>query len=251
MLFTTLLNDKKICFDTTAPMDISLEIKAGPETVNAFHIAPASIQPLVAGNFIGSVPFGGACNCENITFNAHGNGTHTECVGHVSLDRYAVGNSLKQFFFLAKLITVIPQKLDNDGIILAEQVNTDDLDGATALIIRTLPNNAEKMTAQYSGANPVYLHPDLALKLREAGIDHLLVDLPSVDREEDQGKLLAHKNFWNYPENPRVEATITELIYVPSHIADGRYLLNLMLGGFDSDAAPSKPILYELINTNE
>jgi hypothetical protein len=31
--------------------------------------------------------------------------------------------------------------------------------------------------------------------IRECGIQHLLIDLPSVDKEKDEGKLLAHKAF--------------------------------------------------------
>ncbi len=76
---------------------------------------------------------------------------------------------------------------------------------------------------------------------------HLLIDLPSVDKERDEGKLLAHKAFWNYPENPREDCTITELIYVPDSINDGRYLLNLQIASFHNDASPSKPVLYKII----
>jgi hypothetical protein len=67
----------------------------------------------------------------------------------------------------------------------------------------------------------------------ESGIQHLLIDLPSVDKEKDEGKLLAHKAFWNVTDvndlnlDARLEATITEMIYVPDNVADGSYLLNL------------------------
>jgi hypothetical protein len=76
--------------------------------------------------------------------------------------------------------------------------------------------------------------------------------LPSVDREEDQGKLLAHKAFWNVKNtqelNPdaRLSCTITELIFVPDAIQDGTYLLNLQIASFENDASPSKPVLYAL-----
>ena len=76
---------------------------------------------------------------------------------------------------------------------------------------------------------------------------HLLIDLPSVDKEKDEGKLLAHKAFWNYPEKPRYQATITEFIYVPNQVKDGSYLLNLQIASFHNDAAPSKPVLYTFI----
>ena len=75
---------------------------------------------------------------------------------------------------------------------------------------------------------------------------HLLLDLPSVDREEDAGQLLAHHAFWQYPAQPRREATITELIFVPNEIADGLYLLNIQITSLELDASPSKPVLYAL-----
>ena len=85
---------------------------------------------------------------------------------------------------------------------------------------------------------------DMISKLREKGIDHLLIDLPSVDREQDNGQLLAHHAFWNYPEQTRLQSTITEFIYVPNEVADGMYLLNMQIAPFENDASPSKPVLY-------
>ena len=74
----------------------------------------------------------------------------------------------------------------------------------------------------------------------------MLIDLPSVDREKDDGLLLAHKAFWNYPEATRLDATITEFIYVSNKIEDGSYLLNLQIAPFHNDASPSKPVLYKI-----
>ena len=81
----------------------------------------------------------------------------------------------------------------------------------------------------------------------EQGIEHLLIDLPSVDRESDEGKLLAHKAFWKFPNQIREQSTITELIYVPNKVKDGLFLLNIQIASFEIDASPSKPVLYKLI----
>jgi hypothetical protein len=67
-----------------------------------------------------------------------------------------------------------------------------------------------------------------------------------VDREEDEGNLEAHHAFWNYPNAPRLDATITEFIYVKDEIRDGLYFLNLQIASFESDASPSKPVLYAI-----
>ena len=99
----------------------------------------------------------------------------------------------------------------------------------------------------YSNTNWPYLEEAAAHFIREAGVNHLLIDLPSVDKEKDDGKLLAHKAFWNLEKTPRTKATITEFIYVSDSIADGTYVLNLMIAPFHNDATPSKPVLYKLI----
>ena len=74
----------------------------------------------------------------------------------------------------------------------------------------------------------------------------MLCDIPSVDREDDGGKLLAHKAFFGVPESPRWDATITELIYVDNSIEDGLYMLDIQIASFQSDASPSRPLLYRL-----
>jgi kynurenine formamidase len=190
---------------------------------------------------------GGACNCENLHFNAHGNGTHTECVGHISEERITINQTLKVFFAIAQVISVTPIQSDNgDLIVTLESVSKQFKNGVEALIIRTLPNYDNKKLKQYSGNNPTYLALKLGVFLAEQNIKHLLVDLPSVDKEEDGGELATHHAFWQYPYKTRFEATITELVFVDNEIEDDIYLLNLQIASFESDASPSKPVLYSM-----
>ena len=77
---------------------------------------------------------------------------------------------------------------------------------------------------------------------------HLLVDLPSVDREEDGGVLAAHHAFWDYPNQLDRVRTISELLHVPTDVRDGEYLLEMQLPHFINDAAPSRSILYALLS---
>src|SRR5690606_17094599 len=103
------------------------------------------------------------------------------------------------------------------------------------------PNDGHKLHTNYSGANPPYLDHAAVEYLVECGVEHLLLDLPSVDREEDGGKLLAHKAFWKYPDTVaagRQSCTITELIFVDAAIKDGLYLLNLQIASFELDVSP-------------
>ena len=110
-----------------------------------------------------------------------------------------------------------------------------------------MPNLPEKKSKKYSNTNPTYLSEEAAVYLKEKGIKHLLIDLPSVDKEKDGGKLLAHNAFWNTSGDVRMDATITEFIFVPNAVDDGEYLLNLMIAPFENDATPSKPILYKIL----
>ena len=52
--------------------------------------------------------------------------------------------------------------------------------------------------------------------------------------------------FWNIVGKLRLDATITEFIYVPNTIKDGTYFLNIMVAAIENDASPSKPILYKI-----
>ncbi len=241
-------NDKKYQADLNQPLDISVPLKEGPESVNCFYAPLMETAPVVAGDFIGSTAKGGPLNFLNIKFNPHGNGTHTECVGHIARERFTINQSLKNFHFPAQLVSIFPRKLENgDRVIFRDQLE-DALENVSteAVIIRTLPNDELKLQTNYSGANPPFLHHEAVAFLVENGVKHLLVDLPSVDREEDGGKLLSHRAFWQYPDNIRKNCTITELIYVENKIKDGLYLLNIQIASFEIDVSPSKPVLYEL-----
>lgn len=243
-------NNKNYQADLSKPHDISLPIKEGLTTNPSCYWAEGvTFETIVMGNFVGSVKQGGSVNYQKLTITPHGNGTHTECYGHISADPSAtINHTLKQFHFLAELITVSPEQFEEDEFIiqldhLKEKIK---FSGTEAIIIRTLPNSDSKKTQQYSGTNPPYLHADAARFLAEKKIKHILIDLPSIDPEVDDGKLSAHREFWKFPHSTRTEATITELIFVDDSIADGLYLLNLQIASLEMDASPSKPVLYKL-----
>jgi arylformamidase len=237
---------KSFSADLSRPLDISLPLSPDGSAVNAFYIPPVIVEPLRIGGFVGDVLQGGSCNVNTITFNPHGNGTHTESVGHISREKEPILECLRKFWYMAELISVQPTKVFDDLVILPEQLHHVLESPQEALIIRTRPNESGKTHRKYSGTNPPYLHHDAAELLAKAGVRHLLIDLPSVDKEDDGGKLLAHHAYWQYPLNTRTDATITELVYVPDEVKDGRYLLNLQIISIMNDASPSKPVLYSI-----
>lgn len=236
--------------DLNNPIDISIPLCAGADNVNAWWAEPVKIEPVRMGDFVGDVNQGGSVNFRNVFINPHGNGTHTECVGHISKEPFTINQSLKTFFFLAQLITIEPMIIANgDAVIMEEQLRAFLLNAdCDALIIRTLPNGNDKLKKQYSGTNFPYVHQAAMQYIVEQNIQHLLIDLPSVDRESDEGKLQAHHVFWKYPHNTRTAATITEMIYVEDAITDGIYFLNLQITALENDATPSKPVVYKIID---
>ena len=210
---------------------------------NAYHAPFYDALPVKSGDWIGDTRLGASVNFFDIRINPHGNGTHTECVGHISKERYSIHQTLSYGRWIAQLISVYPVLTDNGDRIITD-FEWDE--GIEAIILRTMPNHPDKMTRQYSRTNPPFLHDAMAKKMADHHVTHLLIDLPSVDREEDGGALAAHKAFWQYPDKTRFNATITEMIYIDNMIPDGLYLLEIQIPAIELDAAPSRPYIYPM-----
>lgn len=243
-------------YDLNNPIDISIPLDFNSPQPNAYGV------DLATATCLGDTRAGSSVNFEQYTFTPHCNGTHTECVGHITDERISVVDCLRDVFVEAVLVTVDPELAGKDSLISLAVLKHAEVqppataggsDAATALILRTLPNNDGKVTRKYSEENiPPYFTSDAMEYIVECGFKHLLVDMPSIDRIFDEGKLTNHRIFWNVPpgcreinDQTRIESTITELIYVPNEILDGEYLLNLQIAPFVSDAAPSRPILFK------
>lgn len=249
------------------PIDISIPLRFNGPQPNAYGVEPATSKACEAGDIVGDTRRGGSINFEQYTFIPHCNGTHTECVGHITNERISVRDCLKDVFIPAMLVSVRPsptnfsllaEALATDMVITKEALaaaleptNLSLLD--SVLIVRTLPNDDSKLTRQYGDDIPPYFSVEAVEYIVECGFKHLLVDLPSIDRIYDKGKLINHRIFWNVESGSfeintasRIYSTITELIYVPNEVADGEYLLNLQIAPFEADAAPSRPVLLSV-----
>jgi len=235
--------------DFMYPLDLSLPLVADEFSSKCFYAPMLEIEPVKSGSFTGSIEAGAPVNFMNLKINIHGNGTHTECVGHIYRGDFLMSNWLQQFHFPCRLISVYPLKTNSgDRIITVELlknvINKEEI--TPALAIRTLPNTDDKLGRNYSGTNPPYFEKAAMEWLVDAGVEHLLTDLPSVDRESDGGKLLAHHAFWFKEGSLRQSCTITELIYASNEINDGLFLLNLQFLRLGMDASPSRPVLFAL-----
>ncbi len=268
--------------DSVSAMKIKANLKQAPQSIaipmqfdgpqpNHFGADIASVRPMQAGDFIGDTTQGGSCNAQEITLNPHCNGTHTESISHVINELLPPAEVVKQPLMRALLISIEPASHftkdsyqppiePGDKLICKYQLTAVKKNlhkGVKALIIRTLPNNQSKLTHHYGkDIHPAFFSNE-AMKwlVEETAVEHLLVDLPSVDRLHDDGLLSNHRIFWNIePETHESSAeqyqhkTITEMVYVPNEVKDGEYLLNLQLPRLNLNAVPSNPLLIP-INT--
>jgi len=259
-------------FEAANPIDISIPLRFNGPQPNAYGVEQATSEPCEYGSLIGDTRRGGSCNFERYTFIPHCNGTHTECIGHITKQRISVRECLQDAFLRAQLISVQPARSEKteeqypvnrakDDMLITRSTLTAAMDenptGPDALIVRTLPNEDGKLIQSYQGTNvPPYLTTEAMEFIVESGVRHLLVDLPSIDRLYDEGRLSNHRIFWNVgqesfekDQSSRIESTITELIYVPNEVEDGEYLLNLQIAPFEADCSPSRPLLFGILNS--
>jgi arylformamidase len=247
------------------PLSIAVPLDFDGVQPNHFGAPRAHARPLEAGSFVGDVRAGGSVNCEVLEIVPHCNGTHTECIGHITSDRIAVHEVLRGGLHIARLVSVRaapvggetpdPDAAGDEPLVTARLLEAAlaTLPGTSeALVIRTLPNDATKLARCYQGPAPApYLTVEAAAVLVAHDVRHLVCDLPSIDRANDRGRLAAHRVFWGLPaglhrahDATRREATITELAWIAPTIRDGWYMLDLQLPAFMTDAAPSRPLLY-------
>lgn len=233
-------------YDITDSYPLSIPLDFDGAQPNAYGVPPATSVPFSGEGFILDTRQGGSCNCNTITFTPHCHGTHTECIGHITKLRCSV--DLLDPFLAATLITVTPvgREITADAIEIVKY----DAKFLEALIVRTLPNDDSKKKRRWENDTTPYFTPDAMKAIRNLGVEHLLVDLPSIDPIDDGGKLAAHRIFWDLPKNaPEVREqlslnTITEMIYVNDDLEDGRYFLTIEMPSLGTDAVPSRPILH-------
>ncbi|MCU0240653.1 MAG: cyclase family protein [Pyrinomonadaceae bacterium] len=276
MILSIETENKTYKIDSEKPLDISIPLEFDALQPNIYGVEKASAKAYQDEHFVGDTRRGGSCNFENLSVNTHCNGTHTECVGHITHQRISIQECLKDAFMLAELITVLPEnalktqdtysvKLNENDLLITKKSLENSLinqkskiKNQKSLIIRTLPNSESKKNRDYSVENPPFFSLEAMKFIVEIGVKHLLVDVPSLERLHDEGKLANHRIFWNVEQgsfeiNPQtyLNNTVTEMIYVPDKISDGTYLLNLQIAPFVADASPSRPILFEIKHLNE
>ena len=255
--------------DTSTGHSIAITQRFDENQPNHFSAQAASKEIMRVDGFVGDTEQGGACNVHQISLNPHCNGTHTETISHVLNQLIAPHEVITGELLLAALVTVqaeiarpgdqyTPKLSEHDQVINHQQLQKKLAhipDHVQALIIRTLPNETDKINRIY-GADaqpPFFTHQAMQLISQRLDLEHLLVDMPSIDRMYDDGLLSNHRIFWNIETGCTDMAghhgsnrTITEMVYVPNALADGLYGLNLQVPAMALDAVPSNPILFKV-----
>jgi kynurenine formamidase len=252
------LEGRRLRVDFARPRSIAIPLDFGGPQPAFFDAPPAVARPLFEGMSV---------NCEQLTLVPHCNGTHTECVGHVTNERVAVAERVSGEIVFALLLSVAPvpapatpedsdpAPASNDRVVTAAALQAAAARHAgpspRALIVHTAAA-ADSPHRAYRGASPApFLTRQAAEWLVERGVEHLVLDLPSADRAADGGRLTAHRIFFGLPagsrragDAARPRASITELAWIGDGVPDGFYLLDLQIPAFLCDAAPSRPLLY-------
>jgi len=256
---------------------------------NHFSASAALASPMQAGGFIGDTKQGGSCNVNELTINPHCNGTHTESIAHIcdfsintaltnQRESEATALTLAQLILPAlmpcALISITPElaitssenyspEFDEDDLIISRSALEQTLvsyqdEQLQALVIRTLPNSNNKRQQAYNSDNqPAFFSREAILYLNERGVEHLVVDVPSIDRLHDDGLMTCHHLFWQVDEgshqinpNSLVNKTITEMAFIGDEVSDDFYFINIQTPAFHNDAAPSRPVLFSAIEIN-
>lgn len=270
-------------FNLDEPVSIAIPLRFGGIQPNAYGVEEACVQTYKTEKIIGDTRLGGSCNFSQVKLIPQCNGTHTECVGHITHERIHVHECLKDALMLAFLISVEPMSaaettdsyavplekgdkiITRDKIKIAlekleklfDQIN-ENTKFPTALIIRTLPNDEGKLTQKYvDSTSAPFLSTEAMNLIVQRNFNHILVDTPSLDRLYDEGKLSNHRVFWQVErdsceitKDTRLNHTITELIYVPNDLEDDIYLLNLQIAPFNLESSPSRPILFKRLDNS-
>jgi arylformamidase len=254
---------REVVVDLSHPVSLARELDFQAPQPQHFGAPAATSRPYRAPGFSGAVSSGASCNCEVISVIPHCNGTHTESAGHLTLEALDA-HRVVPYGPVAALLLSVPVTVAGES---SETSDPTPQPGDRLITRSAIDNRWRESTAfdpqaliirtrePHSSSAP-YLTREAAQTIVQRGIQHLVIDLPSIDREHDAGRLTAHRIFFGLPSGAtslervsRPQATITELAYIPDDLADGSYLLELQVPAWRGDAVPSRPLLYALRET--
>lgn len=248
---TLLLGGHQVAWQRGIDISIPIRLSRTSGRITSFSVPFADSQTL----FSPDASEQRGCICCNMTICPHVHGTHIESFEHIDP---ASSSSLGLLSTLKPLMIalLIPVQLDQSKAVLPKHLSNDFVvphAGIEAVVIKTgwaLGNACTREDVDYTHMDPPFLAPQTIEFLIEhfPQIRVLLVDLPSVDPQSDDGLLLAHRAFFktDLPAYCGSMNLIVELCRIPGELPLGVYALNLNVCAIDSDAIPCRPILYPI-----
>lgn len=262
----------RLPIDLAAPVSLARPVRFDGGGPRHFGAPAARARPYAAPGFSGEVRRGASCNCATIELTPHCNGTHTESVAHLVDEPLDVCDLVPLGLMPALVVSAAP---------VAASTTDEDSDPAPqpgdrlltrtallagwpatlpfaprALVLRSAAGEADQNGADEGAdgdATAPYLSRQLVGELVARGIEHLVVDLPSIDRGHDGGRLCGHRLFFGLPpgstwlaQATRRACTVTEYARIPAALADGPCALQLTLPRLAGDAVPSRPLAFRL-----
>jgi kynurenine formamidase len=250
-------------------VSLAIAVEFGAAGPRHFGAGAPEARPFSIGGFSGSVASGASVNCSTMTLTPHCQMTHTESVAHLTREAGDAWRVVPRGLLPAVVVSLVPEPASEssestdpqpwatDSLISKRRLRAawpmTRMVDPVAVIVRTLPNDPAKRTRNYTDKVPPYFTREAVAWLVEKRIEHLVVDVPSLDRTQDEGRLVGHRLFFGLPpgssargDAARSRATITELAFVPDEVHDGPCILSLAVPAIGGDAVPSQPIVYPL-----
>ena len=152
----------KLEVDFSKGQDISIPLIFNGSQPNTYNVNKATSQAYTDDQFIGDTRKDGPCNFETYSLTPHCNGTHTECIGHITKERVDILSSLKDLIIPSYLISITPvsskekynPELKKGDLLITKEALIKKLNNVPkkfleGLIIRTLPNYKDKKSQKY------------------------------------------------------------------------------------------------------
>lgn len=250
-----------------ALLDASLPILPDGATPRAFGLPAATEAPVpIGGGRVLRVRAGASVNCDGLHLHPHGDGSHLECAAHILAEDDPRAAAAKATLAAASplwcglLVDVRAVPLGESGETYAGTHAPDDavisaaalapaLTAARArgpglrydaLILRVQAAPVED-DVDFSGRNPPYPTDQAATLLAAEDARLLVLDLPSLDREDDGGTTPNHRAWWGLGpgRSARLDRLVFELARLPAGLDPGPVAVHLGAAPLRSDAVPA------------
>jgi len=264
-------------FAIGSPISASRDVLLKPfvkstQSSNAFFIPLPQARTLeFEGQFVGDVERGGSCNVDILSYVPHGI-THLETSAHI-LGAASAPPTVKDIppqhlSGIALLIDLTHLETNPGSRIPWDAVEEKLKQNVLPVSMLAIKTKASMLPPDYdfSGNDFLSVSPSAARGIHDyevtingtadpstilqRRIDCLILDLPSIDPEEDQGKLLAHRRFFGLPDTGHDAQDPEKRVLVElarfENLSEGYYFVTVTPPLFQANAVSTGIIFQHL-----